>query len=233
MQFVKEDQKYFNSKYFNNNGQSGDRLALQFYFDILKNYLKDGKVFEFGCGEGYLSKRIATKFDSYAYDLSEYCRNKTKEISPKSTIINAEADFPSDSFNAVVTLHTLEHVPNPPETLALLNKSLKVGGILLFVVPNPNGLGHKIKREKWFGYRDTTHISMYESSKWKELVKSSGFEIVKTASDGFWDVPYVKYLPNILQKLIFFPSAGIQVILKRLFLPDWFGEDLIMVARKK
>lgn len=227
------DNTHFDENYYQNNGQQGDRIALKFYFDIFKNYLKEGKVLEYGSGEGYLNKRLATKYEAYAYDISEYARKALKKISPDSHVLASENEFQSESMDGIISLHTLEHVPNPEETINLLYRTLKKDGILFYVVPNIDGWGHKIKKDKWFGYRDETHISMLPTQQWKELTKKAGFDVIKTSSDGFWDVPYVSYLPNVAQKLVFFPSAALQVFVKRIFYPEWFGECLILVARKK
>ena len=228
----KKDQSYFNDKYFNNNGQSGDRPALKMHFKIFSRYLPSGDVLEYGAGEGHLTKRLATKYNSHAYDISEYCQTAIKKISP-NTEVHQKEDFKENSVDGIITLHTLEHVPNPKETLGLFSKTMRKNGILYFVVPNVDGLGHKIKKERWFGYRDETHISMLKTEEWKRLVKEAGFKIIKTSSDGFWDPPYFKYIPTIIQKVLFLPTAGILLLLNRLIYPHWFGEDLIVVAEKE
>ena len=227
-----KDQTHFNETYYQNNGQSGDRPALKLYYNILRRYLTSGKVLEYGAGEGYLTKRIATTFSSYSYDISEYARKNIRKLSPSSTVFDKESEFPKDTMDGIICLHTLEHLKDPAATLKLFSSTLKKDGILLYVLPNVDGLGHKIKKDKWFGYRDVTHISLLKTEEWKRITKEAGFEIIKASSDGFWDVPYITGVPNIIQKLIFFPSAALLVFTNRLIYPEWFGEDLVVVAKK-
>lgn len=229
----KKDQTYFNKNYFENNGQSGDRPALKMYYDVFRRLLQNGKVLEYGAGEGFLSKRLSNTYESYAYDISEYCRKAIRDISPNSKVFDSENEFPENAFNGIITLHTLEHVSSPKSTLSIFNKSLTTDGLLLFVVPDPDGCGYKIKKEKWFGFRDDTHISMLKSSEWKSLLEETGFAILETYSDGFWDVPYLPYIPNFIQKLIFFPLSFLMVLFGILYLPEGFGENLIVIAKKK
>lgn len=224
----------FNEDYYNNNGQSGDRVALQMYFDIFKKFLPtNSKVLEYGSGVGHLNKRLATKYEAYAYDISEFALNEVKKLSPQSKIYKKESEFKKGSMDGIISLHTLEHVPDPKATLKLMADTLRKDGILFYVVPNWDGLGHKIKKDKWFGFGDKTHISLLKTKEWKEYTERAGMEIIKTSSDGFWDVPYLPFVPNIIQKFIFFPSAAFLVFTKKLWYPENFGECLILIARKK
>jgi 2-polyprenyl-3-methyl-5-hydroxy-6-metoxy-1,4-benzoquinol methylase len=228
---VKE--KYFDNKYFQKNGQSGDRLALRFYFELVKRLIKPGqKILDFGCGEGFLINKFTQNYNTFAYDISSYCRNKVKLLSKKTVVLEEFNESLSLNLDFIISLHTLEHVPNPEVILKQFHKNLNSSGKLLFVVPNPEGLGRKIKKHKWFAYGDKTHIMMLPPVTWRELLHKSGFKIEKESSDGLWNTPYLPFLPNIIQKLIFYPSAGIQVILKKLILPGWIGEDSIFVCSK-
>lgn len=224
--------KYSDSNYFQNNGQDVDRPALKYYFKVFRRYLKCGQVLDYGCGVGFLSKRLATIYDTMAYDVSDYSRQTTKINSPKTKVVDSESEIKSDSLNGIICLHTLEHIKNPGSTLKKMSGWLKKGGMFLMVVPNPGGWGHKIKKSKWFGFRDNTHVSILTANEWGNLVQASGFQITKTAGDGFWDVPYLPWLPCWLQKLIFFPTCLGLVLSGRLLYSKYFGECLILMAKR-
>lgn len=228
------DHTSYDKDYFDNNGQAGDRPALKMYARILQRYITSpgAQILDYGAGVGYLSKWLSNYYTTLAYDLADYCRVEIPKVSPKTTVLDSIDVLEPESLNGIITLHTLEHVSEPEDLIKKFNGLLKKGGLLFYVVPNPDGLGHTLKKNKWFAYRDKTHISLLSSEKWKSLTEESGFKILKTSSDGFWDPPYLAYIPNIVQKIMFIPTAALMVLLKRLIYPDRFGEDLIVVAEK-
>jgi hypothetical protein len=52
-------------------------------------------------------------------------------------------------------------------------------------------------------------------------------------ADGFWDVPYIRFVPKQIQKLFFGSLGGVQAITGFIFLPMRWGESVIVIARKK
>jgi hypothetical protein len=89
------------------------------------------------------------------------------------------------------------------------------------------------KGDKWIGYQDPTHISLKHPAEWLSFIEGAGFELVKVFSDGFWDVPYVRFVPRQIQKLFFGSLGGIQAISSFIFLPMRWGESVLVIARKK
>lgn len=223
--------KKYSEQYYKDNGQSSDRPALEMYFKIIKRELVRGSnVLDYGAGNGYLSKRLATEFRSFAYEISEFAKKNIKANSPKTKLL--ESGFQKNYFDGIVALHSFEHVKNPEKLIEVLAESLKRGGKLLMVVPNFDGWGHKIKKNEWFGFRDKTHISLLRSVEWKNILIKNNFKISKTGSDWFWDPPYLPIIPNVFQKVVFYPGCLLMVILGRIFYPESWGEDLLILARK-
>jgi 2-polyprenyl-3-methyl-5-hydroxy-6-metoxy-1,4-benzoquinol methylase len=228
--------KYFEiytKQYYENNNQNGDRIAFKMYWNIFKRYIPSkGRILDFGAGNGFLSRRIAKTHKSYAFEVSEYAGKNIKINSPKSKVLNSEDKISKNYYDGVISLHVLEHINEPEATVKKLIDGLKVGGKILVVMPNLNGLGHIMKKDNWFGYRDKTHISLLSNREWKNIFIKNGLKIIKTSSDGFWDIPYLNTVPLFIQKLIFFPSCALMIALKRLVYPEWFGECLIILAGK-
>lgn len=223
----------YTDKYYENNGQDGDRIALKMYWNMFKRFMpSSGKILDFGAGNGFLSKRVAEVYESYALEVSEYAKKNIKINSPETCIINKESEIKNNYFDGIISLHTLEHIVNPEKTIKKLSNTLKKDGKILIVIPNPDGWGHRIKGDSWFGFRDKTHCSLLSSKKWKEIFKKNNLHILKASSDGFWDVPYIKWIPNIFQKLLFFPTCLLLVVTQRMIYPEYFGECLIILARK-
>jgi hypothetical protein len=91
------------------------------------------------------------------------------------------------------------------------------GGILILATPNLGSLLKPWKGDTWIGYQDPTHISLKEPEEWLWLIEDAGFEFIRVFSDGFWDVPYIRFVPKQIQKLFFGSLGGLQAITGRVF----------------
>jgi cyclopropane fatty-acyl-phospholipid synthase-like methyltransferase len=222
----------YDETYYQGNEQSGDRLALKWYARIAKRLARPGaRVLEFGSGMGHLSKRLAERYDSSAFDLSPYARAATLQTSPTTTIVDDTSGIPDDAYDLIVSLHVLEHIPDPGATLRDFARWLRPGGRILYVVPNPQGQGHRIKKDKWFAYRDDTHCSLLPRDEWVQVTKDAGFDVEAVHADGLWDAPYVAKVPNVLQTAIAGLPGAAQVLSGRMFLPADWGECIIIQGR--
>ncbi|MDP2778164.1 MAG: class I SAM-dependent methyltransferase, partial [Anaerolineales bacterium] len=141
--------------------------------------------------------------------------------------------FTNHSFNVVIIKHIVEHLPDPAKAIQEIGRVTEKDGILIFDTPNLGSLLKPWKGDKWIGYQDPTHISLKQPQEWLDLIRSAGFRPLKVFSDGFWDVPYIRFVPNLLQKLIFGSLGGLQAVTGFVFLPIRWGESMIVVARKK
>lgn len=226
-------------EYYNNNDQAWDRLALKFYANVFKKIInknsnnKIKKVLEYWSWIGHLCKRLTNDIECYAYDISEYALTQVKINAPKAIIIENINEIGNNSLDGIISLHVLEHIPNPSEVIKVFYSMLKYNWVLFFVIPNPEWFGHILKWKKWFGFRDKTHVSLLLKKEWLAMLTSEWFEIKSVKGDWLWDVPYLNYVPDFIQKLIFFPPAFIQVLFNKIFLPTFFGECLIISAVKK
>lgn len=224
----------YNKEYYLKNSQSDDRLALKFFSKLLKKYCANGALLDYGCGTGYFLKKFPpTYFQKSGIELSEYAKKRAQENNPECTMYNELNEVADNSLDCVASLHVMEHLEKPEDTIQLFFTKLRLGGILFITMPNASSLGKSLKKEGWFAYRDDTHISLLEVAQWKAIVHESGFEILKVGTDGLWDVPYLRYVPVFMQKLLFYPTAAVQIISNSLFIPLRYGENLIIIAQKK
>ena len=97
-----------------------------------------------------------------------------------------------------------------------------------FSVRNTGSIGVRLKKTKWFGYRDPTHKLLLSCRKWINIIDL--LDLVFIGGDGLWDVPYFKYIPRKLQ----FPILLTQVIaaIRKLKFPIFFSENLYFVFQK-
>jgi 2-polyprenyl-3-methyl-5-hydroxy-6-metoxy-1,4-benzoquinol methylase len=225
----------FNEQYYEQGQLTGDRIALRWYARVVRRLRPDGgRLLDFGCGTGHLLKHLSARFEAYGYDASPFARTLCRTTASDAVILEEWDTLAPASFDIIVSLHTLEHLPKPLPVIQSLAEKLVSGGILFFVVPNPGGLGHQLKGRRWNAYRDPTHVSLLTRAEWVMLVRKAGLEVLRVRGDGLWDAPYVPLLPTSLQRVLFGAPAALQVFwpFGQPFLPPVLGECLIVTARK-
>lgn len=111
---------------------------------MAKRHLRDVRglrVLEIGCGRGTFARYLLEQgADLVAADFSPAAVEYAREvIGGRCEVIVADIQdipFLSASFDVVVSLETLEHVPFPDRGLAELVRVTKPGGQLLITTPN-------------------------------------------------------------------------------------------------
>jgi SAM-dependent methyltransferase len=225
----------YGEDYYARHGLAGDRPALWWYARMIRRLRpQGGKLLDFGCGTGHLLRRLSDHFEAYGYDGSAEARGLCRLTAPDAVVLEEWESLPEASLECIVSLHTLEHLPQPRPVLEQLTRRLAPGGLLLFVVPNPGGFGHRLKLNQWFAYRDPTHCSVLSSGEWLTMARRVGLTVRWVRGDGMWDPPYLPLLPLGVQRALFGAPAGVQMLLplKRPFLPPSLGECLIIAAQR-
>jgi SAM-dependent methyltransferase len=226
----------YSESYYEQHGLDEDRIALWFYAGLLRRLRpQGGRLLDFGCGTGHLLRRLQDHFETYGYDGSAQARGRCRLTAPDSVVLEDWRTSPPDEFDVIVSLHTLEHVERPLPLVQALTQRLSPGGLFLFVVPNPGGIGHRLKRDRWFAYRDPTHCSVLSRGEWMMVARRADLDVCWVRGDGMWDPPYIRWLPHAAQRALFGAPAALQVALplRRPFLPASLGECLIVACERK
>jgi len=211
-------------------------------------------IIEIGCGAGYMSKHLANlpgRPHIISTDLFEVGLRIAKDaLQCFSNVSLQRVDaqnipFLDSTADIVIAFDVIEHLPEPERFISEAYRVMKPNGTLLISTPNPSSLGYRIKghhpKEKgkpyeermweWHGYRDDTHINIRSINEWRGLLKKNGFIIARDGTDFWWDTPYIKHVPILLQKILF---NGTHRVLTKVvgFLPWTWGENYLAVCRK-
>ena len=208
----------------------------RFYSILAHRYGKSGgRLLEIGSGLGHLVEQLESQFVTYAADVNQWALSQSQAIAPRTSHVTSNAEelpFCDSAFGIVIIKHVVEHLPHPERAIHELGRVTEPGGVLILSTPNLSSLLKPIKKEKWIGYQDPTHISLKHPVEWIDMIQDAGFKLQKLFSDGFWDVPYIPVIPKVLQKLFFGSLGGFQAIAGLPFLPMRWGESIMVVARK-
>jgi len=235
----------FDEKYFSTHTYANVTFAKysmywwsnRFYATLARRYGRKGaRLLEVGSGMGHLIGSLEDTFETYGMDLNHWAVKQSKAVIKKTNLQTASAQelpFKDGVFNVVIIKHIVEHLPDPKKALREIGRVTEKGGTLILATPNLDSLLKPWKGDKWIGYQDPTHISLKHPDEWSYLIEKAGFDLVDIFSDGFWDVPYVRFIPKQIQKLIFGSLGGFQAVTGWVFLPYRWGESVMMIARKR
>jgi len=234
------DEKYFSTHTYANITFSKYSMywwSNRFFAMLARRYGRRGaRLLEVGSGMGHLVGQLSDTFEAYGMDLNHWAVNRSKEAAERSSLQTGSAQelpYEDSAFNVVIIKHIVEHLPDPAKAILEIGRVTDKDGILILATPNLGSLLKPWKGDKWIGYQDPTHISLKEPGERLALIRAAGFEFVRVFADGFWDVPYVRFMPRSLQKLFFGSLGGLQAITGLVFLPMTWGESMIVIARKK
>lgn len=235
----------FDEKYFSTHTYANITFAKysmywwsnRFHAILARRYGQQGaRLLEIGSGMGHLVGQLEDTFETYGMDLNHWAVRQSRSVVGKTQLQTASAQelpYREAVFNVVIIKHIVEHLPDPQTAIREIGRVTEPGGTLILATPNLDSLLKPWKGDRWIGYQDPTHISLKRPAEWIEMIRGAGFRLLKVFSDGFWDVPYIRYVPSQVQKLFFGSLGGFQAITGWVFLPPRWGESILVIARKQ
>lgn len=189
-------------------------------FEVLAQWIQpktSDKIFECGCGSGYLSsliKQHSPEVFISGCDISEKALERAKTILNKAYSLNLDNEnIPesNESFDRAICSEVLEHLYDPDHCLDELTRILKKSGIIYITVPNVAYFPNRVRLLA--GHippviNDIRHIRSFTKKKIEEMLNQRGYEIKRVTATGRL---------NGLAKVS----------------PSFFGRTLIVEAKKK
>lgn len=215
--------------------------AVRFYSLVAERLLQrtgGRKVLEIGCGHGYILANLAPRYETWGVDLSEYAVDQCAHIVPQARVQlgDIEKGLPVEltggDFDLVIAKYVFEHLKDPGSAMKEVGRALRHGGILFYSVPNLKAPAARLKGAEWYANTDPTHVSLLQPEEWLKITGEAGFRVVEAFSDGFWDLPYYKRIPRLLQLPLLLPTIFACLTGSRAIPASW-GENIMVIAEKK
>ena len=102
-------------------------------YRLCAEHLPPGRVLDLGCGVGHSYQLLAPR-ETVGVDLApDALAGQDRETHVADM---RRLPFADGSFDSVLSVHSLEHVPDPERVLAEVQRVLAPGGTAIFVTPN-------------------------------------------------------------------------------------------------
>lgn len=139
------------------------------------------KVLEIGCGNGYFLNALMDRGISDVWGV-EPGKNMVANAPPRlrnRIIVDVfkKNQFPPHSFDLICCFHTLDHVVAPLALVKLSYSLLKIGGVMIVVTHDTDGLSVKLVGERSPIF-DIEHIYLFSKKTIAELFSRAKFKIV-------------------------------------------------------
>ena len=179
------------------------KLTYAFAFRLLNQFLdrqKSLQILEIGTGSGFFLDFASESFPNSQFTGLEYDERllqETKQRAPKANLHQGNAEsfaLGLNQYDLIVSFQVIEHLYNPGAMLNNVKAHLKPGGIFLVTTPNLSGVGARLMKDRWHGYRDD-HVSLKHKEDWDALIESHGFENLYSGSTFFSGVPILNRFP--------------------------------------
>jgi 2-polyprenyl-3-methyl-5-hydroxy-6-metoxy-1,4-benzoquinol methylase len=234
------DEKYFSTHTYQNVSfarYSQYWWSNRFYAILARRYGQRGtRLLEIGSGLGHLVGQLEGSFQTSAVDVNPWALKKSLRVAGSTLHVASSAEelpFTDGTFGVVIIKHVVEHLPHPERAIAEISRVTAPGGTLILATPNLSSLLKPWKGARWIGYQDPTHIALKPPEEWLSLIRTNRFTVRRVFADGFWDVPYISVIPNLIQKLFFGSLGGFQAVSGIVFLPMRWGESIMVIAKKQ
>ncbi|MEM8533649.1 MAG: class I SAM-dependent methyltransferase [Chloroflexota bacterium] len=167
------------------------------WLNVLLEELEPGaSVLDLGCGSGDpVAIEVAKNYQVTGVDISETHIEMARKQVPGGTFLHGDVGsmvFPQDSFEAVVSCYTLEHIPRKEHQAILhrINQWLKHDGYLLLSIEAEE---YEDEVGEWLGV--PMFLSCYDPETMKQMVIDADFAIIQSdieiQIEGGTAVPYL------------------------------------------
>lgn len=147
-----------------------------------------GRLLELGCGTGGFSHAAAEAgWEVLAVDSSPLLCREAERLLGAGRVLQApmeSAPIEGESFDVMMALDFIEHLPQPRILPQRARQWLKEGGVLLLQTPNARALRRCLQRRRWNQLKPEQHFLFHSASSLGLLFTQEGFEVLclKTVS---------------------------------------------------
>ena len=199
--------------------------------DFIRNFLKGGKLLELGCAYGFFLKEASRYFETtgieLAADAAAHCRRAGLNV------LHGTADEANlervGAVDVIVLLDVIEHLPQPHETLALCNRYLNPGGIIVITTGDFSSAVAKLTGSQWRLMTPPQHLWYFTPASLRRLAGGLGLAVERL--DHPWKTVPASLILFQLQRILGIGGAAVTAG-SRIAVPVNLFDAMRIVLRK-
>ncbi len=209
------------------------------YLTNIRQLQPAGTLLDVGCAAGFFMDEAQKQgYDVWGIDTSEFI-TKLAPAHLQSRIQTTplhKAQFGNKEFDVVIMFDLIEHLSDPIHDLTQLAKSVKKNGLVVIGTGDVGSWYAKLLGTHNHFFAPPHHYFFFSRKTITELLKQSGYEVIKIQSMGKWlTFPYIARVAKHFN-IPFFERIMNSRIMMKIFKDRWFylffGDNMIVYARK-
>ena len=182
---------------------------------LIEKFANPGKILDVGCSTGlFLEVARRSGWEVYGTDISD----EAVDYARRNYDVNVVAgtlqlvNFRSEYFDVITFFDSLEHMPDPLDSLEKANAMLKQDGLMVITTPNIGGMFPKLTYlflaktlGIWQHPTPPGHLYEFSVNTIQKLLKKAGFEVLGVLSE---EIP-VRYTVGKLENSVIDSMRGI------------------------
>jgi 2-polyprenyl-3-methyl-5-hydroxy-6-metoxy-1,4-benzoquinol methylase len=142
----------------------------------------EGKLVDFGCGDGRFLALASARFDVTGIELSPQGAELARQRTSRERIFEGPVTevagnaLPSAGFDIVTQFGYIEHEWHPLAGLRAAHRLLKPGGLTILKTPNYASWNRHIRGMNWCGYHIPAHCNYFTPETLGKILREAGFE---------------------------------------------------------
>ena len=180
-QLVQESYDQIAERYLEWSQQDAHNAREQYVTLLLEELPAGASVLELGCGAGVpATQRLAQRFQVTGVDISARQLELARQNVPQAHFFQADMaalDLPPESYDGVLSLFAIFHVPRDEQPLLFQNIAawLRPGGLLIATMGTQSSAGGV--EDDWLGA--PMYWSTYDSETNVRIVQEAGLDVVR------------------------------------------------------
>ena len=203
--------------------------------------LPRGRVLDVGCGDGQIlqfMQNLGWTAEGVDFDPIAVENARQKGLRVHAGTLQSLA-APSDSFDALILSHVIEHVHEPGELLRECHRLLKPNGRLIILTPNAASWGHRKFQNCWRDLEPPRHLQIFTLQSLRHLAQQTGFAKI-TITTTLRNADKILRLSRAFRQPDSAGNLGACLAVTALQIAEWFawkrdpgiGEELDLIAEK-
>lgn len=215
--------------------------------DTVLRFSTGGRLLEVGPAFGVFAWQA--KQAGFVVDVIEMDERCCKYLQDTLEVNVTQSENPPVAMQAlpqhdvIAIWHVLEHLPDPLAVLKSAATNLKVGGVLVIAVPNPDAWQFKVMGKHWPHLDAPRHLTLIPQAWLARKAEEFGLEQVYLTSDdsdarswnrfGWQRLLMNRFRTKFMQRVMFVLGYAVSLIMAPLDRRGFCGSAYVVVFKKK